>query len=267
MRPEAEEGFVPLDSITARIYSVPLTVFIGGVAAVILELGEPRVRHGVWDHSVFPTDPVLRLRRTGLAAMVSFYGARSVATRMIEGINARHATIEGWTDKGVAYRATDPDLLRWVQGTAAFGFISAYDRYADRLTEEDWDAALSDAVPVAKAYGVADPPDRKDALLRLIRRTAPLLEPSETLLEFLAIISRAPALPGAGRRLQPLFVRAAVSLLPAEVVEAVGLENAGLRAGERQIVRTLVRASRLTRLRNHPAALAKLRLSKPRATV
>ena len=47
------------------VFKNPVTMFIGGVAAVILELAEPRVRTGVWEHSRFSRDPVGRLRRTG----------------------------------------------------------------------------------------------------------------------------------------------------------------------------------------------------------
>ena len=42
---------------------------VGGIAAVILELAEPRVRTGVWEHTSFRRDPVTRMRRTGYAAI------------------------------------------------------------------------------------------------------------------------------------------------------------------------------------------------------
>jgi uncharacterized protein (DUF2236 family) len=73
----------------------PLALFIGGIAAVILELAEPRVRTGVWEHSSFRTDPMRRMQRTGLAAMVTVYGARSAAEAMIAGVVRRHASVQG----------------------------------------------------------------------------------------------------------------------------------------------------------------------------
>jgi uncharacterized protein (DUF2236 family) len=33
------------------VFKNPVTLFIGGVGAVLLELAEPRVRDGVWGHS------------------------------------------------------------------------------------------------------------------------------------------------------------------------------------------------------------------------
>ena len=117
-----------------RIFKNPVSLFIGGVSAVILELAEPRVRSGVWDHTSFRTDPLTRLRRTGAAAMITVYGARSQAEAMIAGVRRRHGHVTGVTPAGVAYEANDPVLLDWVQATAAFGFIEAYKRFARALS-------------------------------------------------------------------------------------------------------------------------------------
>jgi uncharacterized protein (DUF2236 family) len=65
--------------VSWRVFKNPLSLFIGGVSAVIMELAEPRVRTGIWEHTTFRVDPIRRLRRTGLAAMVTVYGARSTA--------------------------------------------------------------------------------------------------------------------------------------------------------------------------------------------
>jgi uncharacterized protein (DUF2236 family) len=75
LRPIGEAGLVSLDSVSWRVFKNPLSLFIGGVAAVILELAEPRVRTGVWERTTFRTDPIRRLRRARLAAMVTIYGA------------------------------------------------------------------------------------------------------------------------------------------------------------------------------------------------
>src|SRR5579862_6013492 len=76
-QPAAEAALVAADSVSWRIFKNPVAMFVGGVTAVILELAEPAVRTGVWEHSSFRRDPVRRLQRTGLAAMVTVYGARS----------------------------------------------------------------------------------------------------------------------------------------------------------------------------------------------
>src|ERR1700736_5192183 len=82
-RPPGEAAFFSPDSLSWRIFKNPVALLIGGIAAVILELAEPAVRTGVWEHSSFRKNPMGRMQRTGLAAMVTVYGARSVAEPMI----------------------------------------------------------------------------------------------------------------------------------------------------------------------------------------
>lgn len=156
-QPRGEPALVPADSVSWRLFKNPVSLFIGGVAAVILELAEPRVRAGVWDHSSFRTDPVRRLQRTGLAAMVTVYAARSQAEAMIEGVNRRHARIAGQADDGRAYVASDTDLLDWVQATASYGFVEAYHRFVRPLSDVERDRAWAEAGPAARLYGAPGP--------------------------------------------------------------------------------------------------------------
>jgi hypothetical protein len=118
-RPTGEAALVSSDSVSWRVCKNPLSLFIGGVTAVIMELAEPRVRTGLWEHTTFRLNPIARLRRTGLAAMVTIYGARSTAEAMIARVWRIHDTVAGTTPTGEAYRASEPELLNWVQGTAA----------------------------------------------------------------------------------------------------------------------------------------------------
>jgi uncharacterized protein (DUF2236 family) len=83
LRPPGEAALVSPESVSWRVFKNPLSLFNGGVAAVMMELAEPRVRTGVWEHTTFRINPTGRLRRTGLAAMVTIYGARSTAEAMI----------------------------------------------------------------------------------------------------------------------------------------------------------------------------------------
>src|SRR6266545_181402 len=89
-RPAGEAALVSPDSVSWRVFKNPVSLFIGGVTAVIMELAEPRVRTGVWEHTTFRLDPIRRLRRTGLAAMVTIYGARSTAEAMIARVRRMH---------------------------------------------------------------------------------------------------------------------------------------------------------------------------------
>jgi uncharacterized protein (DUF2236 family) len=117
-----------------RVFKNPLSLFIGGVTAVIVELAEPRVRTGVWEHTTFRTNPIRRLRRTGPAAMVTVYGARGTAEAMIARVRRMHDMVAGTTSSGEAYCTNDPELLNWVHATAAYGFVQAYHTYVRPLS-------------------------------------------------------------------------------------------------------------------------------------
>src|SRR5690242_5991550 len=119
-QPAGEPALIAADSVSWIVFKNPVATFIGGITAVILELAEPRVRAGVWDHTTFRTDPRTRLRRTGLAAMVSVYGSKSVAETMIAGVTRAHGRVSGVAANGEAYHANQQELLDWVQATASF---------------------------------------------------------------------------------------------------------------------------------------------------
>lgn len=261
--PAGESALVPPDSISWRVFKNPLTLAIGGIAAVILELAEPRVRHGVWDHSQFRERPLERLRRTGLAAMLTVYGPAGSARRMIAGVNTAHARIAGTTSAGVAYRADDVELLDWVQATAAFGFLEAYAAYVRPLAREQRDAYYAEGAPVAALYGATGAPSSQAGLERLFDAMQPRLEPSATIDEFLAIMRRLPLLPPPFRLAQPLLVKAAVAILPPRLAARLQLDRLRLRAPERAAVRAAARRLDRVALRTLPPAQACRRLGLP----
>lgn len=221
--PLGEFALTAPDSVSWRVFKNPVALFVGGVTAVILELAEPRVRSGVWDHSTFRTDPLTRLKRTGLAAMVTVYGARSVAEAMIAGVGRQHARVSGQTPDGQAYRADDVDLLDWVQATASFGFMEAYSALVSPLTDAEKDQFYAEAAPAARLYGALGAPDSRAAWEAQLAAMIPRLEPSEIVLEFLNLMRETKVAPGAVSLLQRPLIRAAVGLVPAQVRDRLEL--------------------------------------------
>jgi uncharacterized protein (DUF2236 family) len=239
-QPAGEPALVAPDSVSWRIFKNPVALYIGGIAAVLLELAEPRVRSGVWDHTTFRVDPISRMKRTGLAAMVTVYGAHSVAEEMIKGITKMHARVRGETPDGRSYKALEPELMNWVQVTASYGFLQAYHRFVAPLSDADRDRFYAEAETGARLYGAPGAPKSEEEQRVLFEAMLPQLEPSSIVLEFLEIMHRTRPLPWAIQPLQPLYLRAAVSLLPANV-----LDRLQLRGRERLALwqRTLVRQS------------------------
>ena len=262
-RPIGEAALVSPTSVSWRVFKNPLSLFIGGVTAVIMELAEPRVRTGVWEHTTFRVNPIRRLRRTGLAAMVTIYGARSTAEAMIARVRRMHDTVAGTTPSGEAYCANDPELLNWVHGTAAYGFLQAYHAYVRPLSLSERDRYYAEGIPAAGLYGATSAPTSEADLEMLFHATAGRLERSDIVFEFLAIMRSAPILPLLLRPAQHLLVRAAVDLTPRWLRTILGLNGHGLHAWEAEVVRQAgAFADRLV-LESNPAVQACRRMRLP----
>lgn len=227
LHPAGEAALAGPDSVSWRIFRNPLALYIGGITAVLLELAEPRVRTGVWEHTSFRSDPLRRMRRTGLAAMVTVYAARPVAEEMIEGVGRMHARIAGTTPDGQPYRADDPELLRWVHATALFGFMEAYHRYVIPLSQDERDAFVAEGVPAATLYGAIGAPASEAGMRELFERMEPQLKPSTIITEFLEIMGRLSLFPRPLRPVNRWLIAAAVHLLPESIRDRIGLGNVG----------------------------------------
>ncbi|MDJ0391560.1 oxygenase MpaB family protein [Roseomonas sp. E05] len=264
--PAGEAALAGPDSVSWQVFRNPLALFIGGVAAVILELAEPRVRAGVWNHTSFRTDPVRRLQRTGLAAMVTVYGARSAAEAMIAGVRRAHQAVWGRTEAGLPYRADDPVLLDWVQATACFGFLTAYCRFVHALPMQEQDRFYAEAAPAALLYGAGGAPTSGAGMEAHFVAMRPRLEPSPVIFEFLDIMQRAPILPAGLRPAQRMMVRAAVAITPDWARDLLGLE-CRLRPWEAGALRSAGRLAERLLLESSPAVQACHRLGLPPGTL
>lgn len=262
--PAGEGALAGPDSISWRVFKNPVSLFIGGVTAVLLELAEPRVRTGVWEYSSFRKEPVRRLRRTGLAAMVTVYAARSTAEAMIAGVVRRHEAVAGRTPDGIAYRANEQELLDWVQATAGFGFSEACHRYARPLSAQERDRFYAEAGPAARLYGAHGAPRSVAEMDALFAARRDSLEASPIVFEFLDIMARAPIFPASLRPFQRMLIRAAVSATPDWLRDRLGLgATYGLRLGEVRIVRWAGQVADRMMLRSSPAVQACRRLGLP----
>jgi len=261
-QPAGEPALVGPDSVSWRIFANPVALFVGGVTAVLLELAEASVRSGVWDDGGFQRDPLMRLRRTGFAAMMTVYGPRSAAEKTIARVVRMHERVRGTTPDGVAYHANDPRLLDWVQATAVFGFAQAYHAYVRPLAPFEKDAVFAEGEAAAQLYGATGVPRSWGEWEALLAATAPTLEGSNILADFLRIMLDAPIVPAPLRPFQRLLVRAAVEIAPEPVRSLPQLRGQGLRLGEARLVRGLARSAALLPLGDTPPVQAARRLAR-----
>lgn len=221
--PAGEPALQTPDSVAWRVYKNPVALAVGGVAAVLLEFADARIRSGVWDHSIFKTDPIGRAKRTGTAAMVGVYGPASAARRVIQGVNNMHAQVKGETPSGEHYKALDVELLDWVAATAAYGFLVAYDRFVSPLTDQEKHDFFKNGEEIAALYGVQHPLRSLNDFDVMLEKLLPRFEPHPINTEFLNIMKSGRAAPHVPRGMQSAIVNAAVAILPPEVRERLEL--------------------------------------------
>ena len=221
--PVGEPALHHPSSVQWRIFKNPVALGIGGVAAVLMEFADPRIRSGVWDHSTYKADPIGRSMRTGVAALVGCYGPESAAKRVIQGVTNMHAKVKGATPSGEAYSALDTELMDWVAATAGYGFATAYDRFVAPLSEADKARFYRDGAAVTRLYGVKETPGSTADFLRMMEARASRFEPHPIVEEFLATIQSGKAAPGAPGFLHRALARAAVSILPPLIRDKLAL--------------------------------------------
>ena len=263
-QPAGEPALTAPDSVSWQVFKNPLVLFIGGATAVVLELAEPRVRTGVWQHTSFREQPLARMQRTGLAALMTVYGPRSRAEALIASVARMHERIDGVTPGGQRYRATEPELLDWVHATASFGFLEACETYVRRLDDDAGDRYYAEGRPAALLYGAAGAPRSRAELHALFDAMQPKLERSDIVFEFLRIMAGAPLLPGPMRWMQPLLVKAAVEITPQRVRERLGLDACwDLRPWQRALVTQVARLADRLMLCSSPPVQSCRRLGLP----
>ncbi len=262
--PPGEPALLDPASMHWRVYKNPIALAVGGVAAVLLEFAEPRIRSGVWDHSTFKTDPIGRAKRTGTAALIGVYGPASAARRVIQGVTHMHARVSGETPGGEAYRALDPNLLNWVAATAVYGFVTAYDRFVEPLSHDEKSRFYEEAAPVAHLYGATASPNSETEFMAMLQALAPRFEPHPIVDEFLATIASGRAAPAVPKPLHRALARAAVSLLPPPVrrTMALGREH-DLSVAEGLALKAAGRLAERVTIKSSPPCQASVRVGLP----
>jgi len=242
--PVGDPGLFGPDSMAWRVHANPMALAIGGVAAVILELAEPRVRTGVWEHSTFRTDPLARMQRTGEATLITTYGPTKAAEARVAMVTRMHERVGGQTPEGQAYTALEPELMTWVHVTASWGFLTAYDRYVAPLSRAEQDRYFAEGGRLGRLFGAPEPPDSVAGVDAWFDRMRPKLVSHPIIDEFLGIVSTTSPLGLAGRALQPLVVQAAIDLLPPEIQRQLRLRTRPLRlAAAKAVLKTLARTA------------------------
>uniref|UniRef100_A0AAU2K437 DUF2236 domain-containing protein n=1 Tax=Streptomyces sp. NBC_00049 TaxID=2903617 RepID=A0AAU2K437_9ACTN len=191
------------------------SMFVGGLAALLLHSLHPVAMAAVAAHSGYRGDPWGRLQRTSTFLAVTTFGTSADAEAAVARVREVHARVRGRTAGGVPYRADDPELLTWVHIAEADCFLRAHQRYGrSPLSPAGCDAYLADTARVARALGADRPPENERELALLMARYRPSLRPTAASRDTARFLLTDPPLPGAARIPYALLAAAAVELLP-----------------------------------------------------
>jgi uncharacterized protein (DUF2236 family) len=263
-RPAGSPAYLHPGSVAWRVYKNQIALGIGGVAAVLLEFADPRIRSGVWDHSIYKVDPIGRSERTGYAAMIGVYGPMEAAKRVIDGVNRMHTKVSGETPDGIAYSARDPELLDWVSATAGYGFLTAYDRFVAPVSAADKERFFREGASIAALYGVQNKLQTRADFFAMMDRLAPRFEAHPINTEFLDIIQSGRAAPNIPKFLHRALARGAVSILPPLVRERLQLgRDYDLTWKDRLSIRFMARMAENKHDPASPPAQASVRMGLP----
>lgn len=245
-RPVLRRGdalFAP-DSVAWRVNGDVVTMMIGGVSGLLLQMLHPAVLAGVWDHSNFRADMHGRLRRTAKFIAVTTYDSADNGVAAIDRVRRIHAQVRGVLPSGVPYEATDPALLAWVHVTEATSFLNAWIRYAEPgMSRADQDRYFAEMATVAERLGADPVPRDRASAEALIQSMRPALLTDDRTREVARLVLSQSVGSRRTDAASRIIMQAGVDLLPAWARHMHGLpvplDLPVIRAGATTMARTL----------------------------
>lgn len=210
----ADALFAP-DSVAWKVNGDVVTMMIGGVSGLLLQMLHPAVLAGVWDHSDFRADMHGRLRRTAKFIAVTTYDHADAGRAMIDRVNRIHAKLGGTLPDGTPYRVTDPALLAWVHVTETISFLDAWIRYAEPMMPmAEQDAYFAEMAVIGQALNADPVPRTRAAAEALIQSYRPQLRADARTHEVAALVMRQTVGSAAIDSAAGVIMQAGMDLLP-----------------------------------------------------
>jgi uncharacterized protein (DUF2236 family) len=212
--PLGDEGLFGSDSVAWRVHS-DASMFVGGIAALMLQSLHPRAAAVVASSSNFRERPLHRLSRTGSFVAATTFAATPVAESIIDRVRRVHDRIPG---------ASEPDLLTWIHVAEVTSFLAAYRRYHPSLVwGNDVDRYFAETAVVAERLGAVDVPTSARAVKAYYEAVRPELGTSAASDELMAFLHRPLSKQPATRAVYDLFLQAAEAQLPGWARRLYGL--------------------------------------------
>lgn len=134
--------------------SADAVLLLGGARAILLQIANPAVGHGVAAHSDFANRPLDRLHATLTYLYVTVYGTPEEARIVARRVREAHRPVHSGPDDPVQYDARDDQLQLWVAATLYETAMRVRELVYGTLTASDAESLLADYSVIATALGV-----------------------------------------------------------------------------------------------------------------
>lgn len=246
-----DPGLCGPGSISWRVIG-DVSVFIGGIRALLIQAAHPEVVAGVDDHSRYRDDPLGRLSRTSFYVTSATFGAMPEVKEAIDLVNSAHQGVSGTSHRGQAYSASTPELAAWVHNSLTDSFLESYRRFGGRLSPAEADQFVVEQSQVGEMLGAAPLPTTAGALREWITGH-PALAPSPGMRAAVSFL-QSPPIPAAQKAGYQILMNGAIATIPLELTSVLGLTTVpGARAVSTAMVLGLRRI-----MKNSPAWQAAL---------
>jgi len=217
---------------------------LAAIRSLMVQALHPLAMAGVAQHSNWQRDPFGRLAATAGYVLTVTYGDTAGAEDAAARVRTVHTHVSG-TDPvtGLAYKASDPELLLWVHAGMVDSIVHVVQRYGRSLGAADADRYVAEMARFAEIIGVpaARVPTSVAALSEYLE-SVELRQITPAASEAIGIVLDPPGLDTLTRELWRDLGQVAVGTLPAWARSMYGFDEPPSELMEREPVRQLIGA-------------------------
>ncbi|MFC8039878.1 oxygenase MpaB family protein [Paenarthrobacter sp. NPDC057355] len=199
----------------------------GAGRAILLQIANPRVGHGVAEHSNFAERPMDRLRATMTYVYAVVYGSDEQLKAVRRAVNRAHAPVRrGADDSSAGYSAFDAASQLWVVATLYDTAVTVYEQVHGPLDDDAADRIYREYARIGTALQLPASmwPRDRNAFAQYWNAEVAALQPDARALGVARDLLHPSGGPQLLRLAMPLARFLTAGLLPGHVRDAYGFE-------------------------------------------